>query len=172
MRIVFLDVDGVLNCISTADRYQGFIGIDSELVGNLAEFMRRSSKEEETVIVLSSSWRIGQDREGAKIPGGYQYLMDKLAEYGLSIYDDTPRLVWGVRGRSRRGREIAGWLYNNRDKEISGYVVLDDELFADLDKYHISPHLVRTSFDDEDGGFRKKHINEALKLIRVKVTSD
>ncbi len=37
MRVVFLDVDGVLNCRSTEDRFHGFIGIDDELVRNADE---------------------------------------------------------------------------------------------------------------------------------------
>ena len=168
MRIVFLDVDGVLNCMSTKERYHGFIGVDDTLVGNFAEFIRTSSEEEETQIVLSSSWRIGQDRTGADIPDGYEYLQGRLAEHGLSIYDDTPRLKWGDAGYRKRGREIAAWLYINRDKDITGYVVLDDVFFPDFKKYKISSHLVQTSLA-YNGGFQKNHGKQALRILRLPV---
>ena len=95
MRIVFLDVDGVLNCRSTKERHRGFIGIDSLHVEILSRIIEKSDREEKTELVLSSSWRIGQDRNGSDIPDGYRYLMNKLSEYHLRIYDDTPRLKWG-----------------------------------------------------------------------------
>ncbi|MCR4684571.1 MAG: hypothetical protein K5649_03800 [Lachnospiraceae bacterium] len=159
-----MDVDGVLNCLSTKERHGGFIGIDPSLVAILAELIRLSNQYEDTRIVLSSSWRIGEDRTGAKIPDSYQYLQISLAEHGLSIYDDTPRLKWGVRGQSRRGREIAEWLYKHRDKGISGYVVLDDVLFHDFSKYGITDHLVQTSLDF-GGGLQKEDIKRALQIL-------
>ena len=164
MRVIFLDVDGVLNCMSTRERYKGFVGIESRLVANLAELVECSNRVDDTRIVLSSSWRVGQDRNGADIPDGYGYLLRRLDKYGLSIFDDTPRLKWGVRGRSRRGREIEGWLYLNRELDISGYVVLDDEVFEDFERYGITDHLVLTSMG-KNGGFRKEHIREALGVL-------
>ena len=165
MRIVFLDVDGVLNCRSTGDRFHGFIGIDDELVRNLSSFVALSSAEEDTRIVVSSTWRMGQDKDGKSIPDSYKYLQEKLDEHGLEIFDDTPFIKWGGNGRFRRGREIAGWLYDNREKNITGYVVLDDTVFEDFEKYGIMPHLVKTSWEN-DGGFRKDHIDLALEIIR------
>ena len=169
MRIVFLDVDGVLNCAFTKETYQGFIGADHSLVENLSIFLNKSNEEEETKIVLSSSWRIGQDRNGADIPDSYNYLSGKLAEYGLTIYDDTPRIPWS-RGQSRRGREIAGWFYMNRNLDIRGYVVLDDVLFEDFERYKILPHFVRTTFFSQSGGFRESYINKAMEIIRLPFT--
>ncbi len=165
MRIVFLDVDGVLNCVSTKEKHNGFKGIDQRLVENLADFVRISEEEEATNIVITSSWRVGQNRNGIEIPDSYQYLAKRLKENGISIYDDTPRLKWGMRGR-HRGREIAAWFYMNNDKEVNGYVVLDDELFPDYEKYKIIPHLILTSRLSDDGGFQRSQIDQALQIIR------
>lgn len=41
-------------------------------------------------IVLSSSWRVGKDKDGNAIPGHYKYLEQKLEDHGLAIYDETP----------------------------------------------------------------------------------
>ena len=62
-----MDVDGVLNCRSTEDRFHGFIGIDDELVRNLSDFVALSNAEEDTRIVVSSTWRVGQDKGGKTI---------------------------------------------------------------------------------------------------------
>ncbi len=166
MRIIFLDVDGVLNCLSTKETYKGFIGIDPRLVEKLAVLYKQSSAEEETNIVISSSWRIGQDRNGCEMPGSYAYLTRMLEAEGMSIFDDTPRLKVGVKGRSRRGREIAEWFYRNRNLDITGFVVLDDEFFDDFKKYGISAHLVRTSYAPGNGGFQKKHVKQAMRILR------
>ena len=57
MRIIFLDVDGVLNNSETTDRYCGWIGIDTKLVFNLKTLYDKSNMEEETKVVITSSWR-------------------------------------------------------------------------------------------------------------------
>ena len=162
MRIIFLDVDGVLNCSTTQDRFHGIMGIDPELVANLAELVKESEKLEETRIVLSSSWRMGVNTEGVKIPDSYVYLKERLKEANLEIYDDTPRLKWST-GSRHRGREIAGWLYLNRDKEISSYVILDDIEFKDFEKYGMLARHVKTSLFT--GGLQKEHIRQALNIL-------
>ncbi len=55
MRIIFLDVDGVLNCSSTKERFQGFIGIDDRFAKTFASLVKKSREDEPTEIVLSSS---------------------------------------------------------------------------------------------------------------------
>ena len=48
MRIIFLDVDGVLNCMSTKDDAPcGCIGVDSRKVEVLKKILEESRKEEE-----------------------------------------------------------------------------------------------------------------------------
>ncbi len=165
MRIVFLDVDGVLNCRSTIARFHGFIGIDSKLVKNLSTIISASNIEDDTKIVVSSTWRVGQDKDGKSIPDSYRYLERKLEEQGLRVFDDTPHIRWGSDGRFRRGREIAGWLYENQDKGISGYAVRDDTVFDDFEKYGIMPHLVKTSWE-RNGGLKEEHIIQALEILR------
>lgn len=167
MRIVFLDVDGVLNCTSTKDKFEGFTGIDDRFTANLKTLIDKSNEKDETNIVMSSSWRIGQERNTIeKIPKDYTYLTEKLALQGLTIYDDTPRFNWWGTCYNPRGREITAWLYQNRNKNITGYVVIDDERFHDFKKYGITKRFVQTSWRG-DGGFREKHIKKALSLLDI-----
>ena len=53
LKIIFLDVDGVLNCKSTPDRCYGYIGIEDEKVNHLKRIVEETSAK----IVLISSWK-------------------------------------------------------------------------------------------------------------------
>lgn len=93
MRIIFLDIDGVLNNIKTKENFRGYVGIDEKNLQALKSFIDESNKEDETKIVLSSSWRLGLDKNGDLIPFCYAYLIQRLASVGLSIYDETPQQI-------------------------------------------------------------------------------
>ena len=112
-KIVFLDVDGVLNCRGDRERLgddmpmtspNGFSGIVPERVARLAAIVKATGAG----IVLVSSWKTaletyrGFEKRG-EIPDvdddflspdiAYYYagkhLLDSLAAEGLSLYDDT-----------------------------------------------------------------------------------
>ena len=40
MKVIFLDVDGVLNSVETSEVFQGFVGIDDKLVSKLRKIVR------------------------------------------------------------------------------------------------------------------------------------
>lgn len=153
-RVIFLDVDGVLNCHSTKQciPYSHFTGIEDRLVELLAELIKRTGAE----IVLSSSWRNGwiPDQWGDQETHGI-YLDYKLAQYGIEIADHTPQISgWW------RGKEIRQYL--DEHPNVAEWVVLDDEYFPDFKDYKIGAHVVRTS---NKTGLTKKHIQRAEKIL-------
>ncbi len=166
MKIVFLDIDGVLNHACTKERFQNYNGIDEENLQNFAEFIRQAWEEEETGIVLSSSWREDKGHDGEILDNGYQYICDRLASAGLTLYDITPifNRIWGF---PNRAEEIAAWLSDHQDLGITGYVVLDDEHGAEFKEYGLTKRWVRTSWDSDKGGFQKKHIAKALAALHL-----
>ena len=166
MRIIFLDIDGVLNHACTKERFQNYNGIDEENLQNFAEFMRQAWAEEETGIVLSSSWREDKGHDGEVLDNGYQYICDRLASVGLSLYDSTPIINrdWGF---SNRGEEITAWLSEHKDLDITGYVILDDEHGTEFKEYGLTKRWLRTSWDSDKGGFQKKHIAKAMVALRL-----
>ena len=166
MKIVFLDIDGVLNHACTREMFQGCIGIDEDNLRNFAEFFRLANAEDETRVVLTSTWREEKNREGDEVTNGYQYVCDRLASVGIELYDCTPSLPkedWF----SARGEEIAAWLSEHKDLGITGYVVLDDVLFPDFLTLGLSKRHVRTSWDSANGGLQKKHIAKAMVALRL-----
>ncbi len=164
MRYVFLDVDGVLNYIGTKESYQNLIGVDENNLKNFANFMQSSNEIEETRIVLSSSWRIGENNKGEEIPGLNNYLKERLASVGLSIYDETP-MYKRQNGFSLRGKEIMIWLLKHTN-EKDAYVIIDDQLFPDFRTYGLLKNFVQTSCYSSRGGFGWKHERRCLDILK------
>ena len=102
----------------------------------------------DTKIVLSSTWRVGVNREGTTVPKMYKYFQDRLRDYGLSIYDRTPyiRLKPYARG-DNRGEEIVTWLISHLELNITEYLVLDDCIAPDYERLSIIPHLRNTNWN-------------------------
>lgn len=112
-RIIFLDIDGVLNSTRTCIATGGYPGEELE-AKDLTRFdwiaiglLRRLCESSGIQIVLSSSWRIIVD---------IKKLGDAL---GLPIIDKTPVLA------SSRGNEIARWL--NEHPEVEQWAIIDDD---------------------------------------------
>jgi hypothetical protein len=149
-KIIFLDVDGVLNSNDTEDVFKGYIGLDYSGIKLLSEIIDATKAE----IVLISSWKHrwykdDKDRQDNLA----NYLDQRLAAEGLKIIDKTE-------GMSDRGAGIVKWL---SEHPAESWIVLDDEIFPDYEEYGIMPHLVKTSF--YDGGLKEKHIEIAIKML-------
>lgn len=107
MKVIFLDVDGVLN--SVEDRFSWTIETDKHL--KLLKYIIDNTNAK---IVISSSWRI--------LSGTKNTLIKRLKDFNIEVYSETPHLCSdGI----RRGDEIRQWLKEN--KEIENFVILDDE---------------------------------------------
>ena len=118
--IIFLDVDGVLNCETTKDKCGRHMGVEDEKVRYLKEIVDFTNGE----IVLSSSWRLYWDEDEKKIKKlRGKYLTAKLKKFNLKPMGKTPDLYW-----ARRGEEILEWLKDKND--INRVIILDDEYFA------------------------------------------
>lgn len=117
MKIIFLDIDGVLNSdkfyaehskimqeSGYPDNYP-YTEFDYRAVNRL----NRIVSETGCNIVLSSSWRTDDN------------VRDILNKIGINIYDKTPYL-----GNVLRGQEIQRWIDEHPDIVIEDYIILDD----------------------------------------------
>lgn len=102
MKVLFLDVDGVLNTFKSGGIYT--------LTRTKLRLLQQIVEETGCEIVLSSTWR--KDTEAFKI------LNKKLAYRGLKISGVTPVLY------EPRGLEIASWLNDNPG--VTKYAIVDD----------------------------------------------
>ena len=149
MKIIFLDIDGVLNSrkyiIEHKDELKDRIHvIDPSKVEMIRKLI---DKHDDLRIVISSSWR----------KRNVQDTVEFLLKHGLESITDaiigvTPRSICGG-----RGEEIKWFIDNvNSDKigdfirepfEIDDYVIIDDDDFDLLD-YQKDTHLLKTTFED------------------------
>ena len=155
LKIIFLDIDGVLNCQYSRSRCSGVIGIDDKKVKYLHEIIKRTKAR----IVLTSTWKSGWDRNTELQDEFGKYLTRKLKRQGIFVYDKT-----NDNGHDR-GLGIINWLSG---KNIDSWIVVDDEVFEDYEKYDIMSHLVKTSFYDTNGGLTQRHVDMAIEKLNLK----
>lgn len=115
MKVLFLDVDGVLNNFDLI-RSNGFDYIDDAMVRVMAGVVRQTEAD----IVLSSFWRLDpKDRS----------LVDAaLKRHGIVVSDRTPSIP------GPRAAEISNWLRMN--PEVERYAILDDDDEAGIGMEH------------------------------------
>jgi len=146
MKVLFLDIDGVLNSRATRARNpSGFCGISSSLVKKLKEIIDATGAE----IVLSSDWKVSWKN---KRKDGI-YLDEKLAEFDLKIIDCTEDIDW-----SRRGAEILSYV---KKHNIKAFVILDDRKF-DFRKCGLEDVFVQTN---PTVGLVAKNVREAIEIL-------
>lgn len=107
MRVIFLDIDGVLNAHhNTKEREGGFIGMDPHLVRLFNRIVHMTRAK----VVLSSSWRHDDD---------WRHTMERWGLDVVPFIDRTERSMSG-----HRGEEIQEWL--DRHPFVVEYAIIDD----------------------------------------------
>ena len=148
-KIIFLDVDGVLNSEEFArwlwdnheKKYRGYEMLDQKAILNLQDIVFITGAE----IVLSSSWRISTTRT--------KQLKEQLLPYGLTIIDRTISDA-----RSNRGEEIKEWL--SRHPEVDHFVILDDD--DEFEDDSLKNNFVKTTFEE---GLLEQHAAKAIEIL-------
>ena len=167
MKIIFLDIDGVLNAdedfggrSKPNPLVHGICGISKTRIKRLKRIVDATNAK----IVLVSSWKYdyrdymrGNDNVWGK------YLRNKLRKVGVEIFDDTYRLD-NACGQDR-GYEIVTWISESKEP-VESWIVLDDEVFRDYKMQGIIPHLIKTS---EKTGLTEELTNEAIKLLNKEI---
>ena len=124
MKIIFLDIDGVL-CVIESDAKQAFQrlakgeGSSPSLNSKCISVLNRIIKKTDAKVVISSSWRLHYPLENIK---------KALEKHGFvgEIIGATPN-AWRHPEIDyvARGNEIQQWL--NEHPEVEKFVILDDE---------------------------------------------
>lgn len=153
MKIIFLDIDGVLNFKDCDAIFDGYYFASDNKLKLLKEIIDQTGAN----IVLSSDWKIGWiHKNGGKNSPQYKRfvaLEEKMREFGISLFSKTPTCDSGY-----RGDEIKLWL-QNWNEEVTDFFILDD---MDDVKPFVNK-LVRTSF--LKGGLQREHVEKAVKIL-------
>lgn len=179
MKILFLDIDGVLNWdtfifertaafregrVEPSEAFHGAHKISSEKVELLNQIVERTGCK----IVISSSWRNKADL------GGHEGVQEMLRLHGFKgeVIDGTPSLHGLEYRNKRRGAEISQWLkdfvhrQDDEDAQEIWFVILDDEKSDLGDLEHA---LVQTSWKT---GLLIGHVEAAIYHLNVKYRPD
>lgn len=143
-KIIFLDIDGVLNSNDWNDNHQKEIGdgtlIDVEKIRLLSQLIKNTGAE----IILHSGWKYWFDFDLKPLRKEAERLRFLLAEEGIKIAGITPDHATEEIRQSKRfslvkAGEILAWLAENKD--ITKWIVIDD---LDLHNAEIEQHQIRT----------------------------
>ncbi len=162
MKIIFLDVDGVLNSSdwnhSNKDKVKNGFLIDETKVALLGKLIENTNAK----IVLHSGWRFWFDNNFKPVKKESEYFNELLLKCSISFYDFTPDFSTEEIRRTKefslvKADEILSWLKEHR--EVSGWVVIDD---LDLHNSIISAHQVKP---DSACGLSVENIRKAEKIL-------
>ena len=181
MKVIFLDIDGVLNgynfwnlslfkLVSPFPKIRDFVRRNYDIFGvheSKVKRLAKITKATGAVIVISSSWRGGWFTKYEEKSDRHKRLEDLFKKYNIKVIDITPKYFNG-----KRCDEILSWLSKHEEK-VERFIVIDDESF-DLQCF-VDKELIKTS-DVKDGdyirghwkentGLRRKHVKQAIKVL-------
>lgn len=154
MKIIFLDIDGVLNS-RAYDRKRNWneqTEIDETRLPLIKEIVDATNAK----IVLSSTWRQHWNKDPNRCDVDGRYINKIFARFGLSIYDKTPDL--GI--TALRREEISKWL-KETEQEIDSFVIIDDYRYGWGD---LSEHFVKTD-PNFRLGIEKDHVEKVIDIL-------
>lgn len=163
MKLIFLDIDGVLNCGGTPTRApSGCIGVDDDKVKRLKKIVDATGAK----VVLTSTWKTEWFKTEFKedLPKDGAYLEKKLKSNGVYLLDKTEEPSW-----NNRGGGILTFIGKHKDN-VESFVILDDESF-DFVELGIGDRLVKTRFlprtPGEQCGLQDHHVEQAIKILNT-----
>ncbi|MEE9189201.1 MAG: HAD domain-containing protein [Candidatus Neomarinimicrobiota bacterium] len=155
MKIIFLDIDGVLLTRNSV-KYQYLhhpedenIRFSHRAVKNLNYLIKKTGAK----IVISSTWRLLHTIEE---------LDKKFREQGIKgdIISTTSIAKFSTEEDTPRGQKISEWLALNPGTQ--SYVIIDDDAKTDCIQFH-PYNCVETSY--KDGFASEEKLKEALQIL-------
>ena len=160
VKLLFLDVDGVLNYDRCKYSVGIYYGVDPEKVKLLRKIIDATGAK----IVLSSTWRrsilVGMPLELQEDPFAIE-LMSKLKAEGLKIYDMTS--VDENDGHRKEQIEELIAEYRHNGQPVSHWCVLDDDIFEGFDEPEFNQHFVNTKF--YENGLSEEDAQKAIEIL-------
>jgi len=147
MKVIFLDIDGVLNSTNTKHytSYTHSTFVDNKMLSRLKRIIKDTGAE----VVLSSDWRY--DKEDERYNQDFIELRDLLSDHGIEFYGFTPEIH-----NAPRSEEIYEFLKSHT--EITNYVVLDDRIDACTQLEYFVRTLMSVGLTDEN-------VDQAIEIL-------
>ena len=146
IRILFLDIDGVLNGLYTKERINGWCFVEDILVRRLQRIVNETGAQ----IVISSDWRYERNLLE------FEAFLKKLNEFGMKIFGTTP--VLNLKTIDSRQKEIEKW-FETCEVPIESFCILDD--FYEFPQY--KDRFIMTSYIT---GITDKDADRCIEILR------
>lgn len=157
MKIIFLDIDGVLNS-RAYDRKRNW-NEQTDIDETRLPLVKKIVDETGAKIVLSSTWREHWDKDSEKCDNDGVYIIKTFAKFGLEIYDKTPNI--GL--YAERYNEINTWL-DNVQEVIESFVIIDDYRYGWKE---LADNFVKTN-PNFGLGLEEEHVLKAIEILNRK----
>lgn len=154
MKIIFLDIDGVLNS-RAYDRKRNW-NEQTDIDETRLPLVKKIVDETGAKIVLSSTWKAHWDKQTEECDEDGIYINQTFAKFGLEVYDKTPDL--GI--DFDRPDEIKAWLDGTRET-IESFVIIDDYRYA---WGKLSDRFVKTN-PNFGLGLEEEHVQKAVEIL-------
>ena len=156
IKVIFLDIDGVLNVIPQGNDRFGAI-FHEHFVDNL----KRIIDETGAKIVISSTWRM------SGLPG----MIEMWEERNLpgEVIGITPNFMWRTGSTLQRGKEIDAYL--DEHPEIEKYVIIDDD--SDMEPHQLENFVMTFGNTDHPDcvdlgyGLTNKCADWAIEILKT-----
>lgn len=150
MKVIFLDVDGVINSLVNQAEEWGVHGFDTMNFDPVnMEPLKELVESTGAKLILSSSWR---HTDTPKDKAALENLHRILADYGLYLAGDIGPY------RNLRQDAIADWLQKNQD--VVDYVILDD-----VNDGFEGENLRRFVMTDKYVGLTMEDVKKAINIL-------
>ena len=162
VKVIFLDIDGVLNSNFRNDNHQTEISdgtlIDIEKVRLLSKLVKNTDAK----IVLHSGWKFWFDSSLHPLRKEAEHLKKLFGQENLMIADVTPDYSTEEIKKSKKfslvkASEILAWL--DEHKEVEKWIVIDD---LDLHNPKIEAHQIKT---DPHIGLTMEDVHKAESML-------
>ena len=157
MKVIFLDIDGVLNS-RAYDRKRNW-NEQTDIDETRLPFVKKIVDETGAKIVLSSTWREHWNKAYEKCDKDGVYINKTFAKFGLEIYDKTPNI--GL--YAERHDEVKTWL-DNAQEVIESFVIIDDYRYGWKE---FADNFVKTN-PNLGLGLEEKHVQKAIEILNSK----
>ncbi len=153
MKVIFLDIDGVMRSIYS----QTLFTFDCNCVDALNLLFNPTDGFPDLKIVVSSSWR----KECSDFESNMIYLKRKFKEQGVigEVIGLTPTIEF-----KQRGCEILQWLGDQSN--VDDYMVVDDDInlgFFVIPQNHMFFTYYKTGLTDDNAIVLAKRFKEGIK---------
>ena len=157
MKVIFLDIDGVLNSDEYIDSIKGKeMTAENEIDMEKVRLLEQAINHTGAIVVLTASGRYAQVG---------RYLRKVLSQ--MAIFTDATPYMNNI-----RGLEIKEWLRQNND--VEDFVILDDEIFESYDEELLSK-LIKISNGNGRNlgeGLLQKDVDEIVNRLGKNIAQE